>query len=456
MAGDGTKLGPLTMLNFSFTLPDVGLEAKTASGNFQLGCFEIQTENYDSLKICLAEISKNLSTMAKINNTIKIGEEIYHLKFLLGGDMKFLHTVMGLNSCNSNNPCLWCKWNKDFFSKLSSQALPEIIGLARNSKEQSDHLKNVFLAEAEPLLGYSKERLFDFIEFDDCVFDTLHLLLRVVEKMMKLFVAELEILDDNTSTNINDLPYQNRLYEALREIGILSPTYLENGIHKLKSFTGDDCLNILGKLKFDIFFPQDKFPLFDKKEIFNSLLRDFNDMFLKIKSNFYVDNSNVFQIQADAWLSSYTNTFHLKHVTGYMHLFCHHLVGFVEEHGDVDVFNCQGLEKRNHQLTKEYFAGSNRKNNHKTYHYQIMAQRNRMESYKKVISKPIKQRNYKLKLIRNSIHRQESAQNWIENIFNGIRISINDTYQNQTKTFSIKVKIIKKTQIFWLKRTWRT
>jgi hypothetical protein len=115
LAGDGTKVGPLTMLNFSFTLPDLGAVAKTANGNFQLGCFEIKSENYETLKVCLAEIAKNVSNMAKINNTITIDNEVYKIKFLLGGDMKFLHTVMGLNSCNSNNPCLWCKLNKDLF-----------------------------------------------------------------------------------------------------------------------------------------------------------------------------------------------------------------------------------------------------------------------------------------------------------------------------------------------------
>ena len=134
------------------------------------------------------------------------------------------------------------------------------------------------------------------------------------------------------------------MYEALREIGVQNPTYLENDVHKLKSFTGDDCLNILEKLNFDTFFPQELFPSFDKKGIFNSLLRDFNEMFLKVKSNFYIENSITFQTKADEWLQSFTNTFHLKHVTGYMHLFCHHLLGCVEEHGDVDVFNFQGIE----------------------------------------------------------------------------------------------------------------
>jgi hypothetical protein len=69
----------------------------------------------------------------------------------------------------------------------------------------------------------------------------------------------------------------------------------------------------------------------------------------------------------------------------------------------------------------------------------MMAQRNRMESYKKTIIKPAKKRNCKLKFIRNSIYKEESSQIWVENIFKGLKINSSDTYQNQTKSFSKKV-----------------
>ena len=444
LVGDGTKTGPLTMLNFGFTLPDMGLIAKTATGNYQLGCFEIKKENYDTLKICLAEISKDLSNLAKFENNFIIDNETYTLKFLLGGDMKFLHTVMGLSACNSNHPCLWCKWHKDYFAKLSMDALPEILGLKRTTEEQERFLKkdNISLMESESVEGYAKTPIFDFINFDQCVFDTLHMLLRIVEKMMKLFLAELEVLDDNNSTNLKDLPYQNNFFESLRKIGVQNPIYYVNDVFKMKSLTGEDCLNILEKLKFDVFFPENKYPLFDKKEIFNSLLRGFNEMFLNVKNNFYAENIELLQNQTDEWLSSYTQTFHLKHVTGYLHLFCHHLCSFVEEHGDVDVFNCQGIEKRNHQLTREYFA-SNRKYNQKNFQYQMMSYRNRMESYKKHVPKPIiKRTNFKLKLVRNSIIKEETNQNWIECIYDGHLIKSSDTFANDSKTFSKKVNKI--------------
>ena len=151
------------------------------------------------------------------------------------------------------------------------------------------------------------------------------MLLRITEKLMKLFYAELEILDDNNSTNLKELPHQNKFFESLQFIGVDKPYYMENNSYKLKSFTGEDCLNILGKLDFEFFFPQDNYPLFIKKDIFNILLREFNEIFLNIKMNYYVENKNILQKKTDDWLSSYTTTFHLKHVTGYIHMFAHHL-----------------------------------------------------------------------------------------------------------------------------------
>jgi hypothetical protein len=114
-------------------------------------------------------------------------------------------------------------------------------------------------------------------------------------------------------------------------------------------------------------------------------------MFLNVKQNFYIDNVQLVQDHTDAWLSSYTSIFHLKHVTGYMHVFCHHLCAFVDEHGDFDVYNYQGIEKRNHQMTREYFS-TNRRYNQTNYQYQMIVFKYRMENYKKNIPKPFMKR----------------------------------------------------------------
>jgi hypothetical protein len=79
--------------------------------------------------------------MAKKENTVKINDEIYKLKFLLGGDMKFLHTVMGLSACKSNFPCLWCKWPKDFFFKTKYGCDSRNFMLVKNNTRTISSLK---------------------------------------------------------------------------------------------------------------------------------------------------------------------------------------------------------------------------------------------------------------------------------------------------------------------------
>ena len=79
-------------------------------------------------------------------------------------------------------------------------------------------------------------------------------------------------------------------------------------------------------------------------------------IFIKIKENFYLENSNLLKIEEDEWLKTFTKSFHAKHVTPYMHLFGSHLCFFVEDFGDVDIFNIQGLEKLNEKTKKQYFS----------------------------------------------------------------------------------------------------
>ena len=80
---------------------------------------------------------------------------------------------MGLSACISNNPCLWCKWYKEFFYKLSSIALPEIEVLKRNIEEQLKHINEhkINIGVPEPMFGYANIPIFDFINFEDCVFE---------------------------------------------------------------------------------------------------------------------------------------------------------------------------------------------------------------------------------------------------------------------------------------------
>jgi len=42
--------------------------------------------------------------------TLNINERDYSFTYHLGGDLKFIATVFGINNANSDYPCPWCTW----------------------------------------------------------------------------------------------------------------------------------------------------------------------------------------------------------------------------------------------------------------------------------------------------------------------------------------------------------
>ena len=152
--------------------------AKTAEGNYTLGLFDIDAEQYTTLRECLSELNRNLRQF-KENNKITIHGEQYNVKFLLGGDMSFLHTAMGLNACHSNNSCILCKAVASTFHQTTTELRQEDKRTIQDLRDKL-HCKNQE--------GYKNEPIFDFIEFEDVVFDTLHLLLRVAGNLTLNFI----------------------------------------------------------------------------------------------------------------------------------------------------------------------------------------------------------------------------------------------------------------------------
>ena len=426
LCADGTNAGRTKLLNFCFTLPDEGKVAQTSSGTFSLGIFKIKKENYTTLKYCLSQCAKNLKKFSE-NNIINIDGNIYKVKFLLAGDMKLLHIAMGLNGCNSKNSCLCCKVERSNFYKMDKTDIKNNI---RNSKELNEKIKT--LEPDKSSQGYQRKPIFDFISFDDVVFDTLHLLLRISGKLLSLVLRQCIILDDSNSTNIDELPFQKRFYDHLSKIGIKDPytfekTETDTG-HKMqlktRSFNGQDCLIVLKNINLIEEFPE----IVQNAEI-NSVFTSFYEIFIKLKDNFYINNTGLLETETEDWLNSFINCFPTKHVTPYMHLFASHLCFFVEKHGDIDVLNIQGLENKNNQTTLQYFGQTNRGAD---FTYQMMEYRIIQEHYKSnEEQKEIKKRAPSVKREkRKTIIENESQENWCQFKFKDFILT-----SNQIKDF---------------------
>jgi hypothetical protein len=64
----------------------------------------------------------------------------------------------------------------------------------------------------------------------------------------------------------------------------------------------------------------------------------------------------------------------------------------------------------------------------------MLSYRNRIESYKKIGTNPIRRKvNFKLKFIRNTIEIEEAKRDWCQFIIQGIKIGDTETYETFSK-----------------------
>ena len=86
----------------------------------------------------------------------------------------------------------------------------------------------------------------------------------------------------------------------------------------------------------------------------------FYDLFIKLKANHYIGKINELITDTEMWRKAFLKVYQEPEVTPYMHLVISHMWFYVQLHGDVDIFNIQGLEKLNDFTSTEYFRATNK------------------------------------------------------------------------------------------------
>ncbi len=95
-------------MNLTFTVLNEGKLAETSEGNYMIGIFDITNEDYDTISICFAEIKIEIDNLSEI----EIDGSKYKIETYIGGDLKMLANIYGINKANVNCPCIWCIWDK--------------------------------------------------------------------------------------------------------------------------------------------------------------------------------------------------------------------------------------------------------------------------------------------------------------------------------------------------------
>ena len=187
LTGDGTNIGKhLHVVNFAFTILDEGDMAYSAAGNHCIAIFK-ELESYDSLKLCLQDIIRDVKQLTRIN----IGEIEFEIMYFLGGDWKFLAMITGIDLATATHACIWCKCPAiERHDSTQKWSISDTSFGARTIEE------NMTIATSRSKkYNVSHPPLFPFIPLTRVVVDNLHMFLRVADTLIDLLILELRRLD---------------------------------------------------------------------------------------------------------------------------------------------------------------------------------------------------------------------------------------------------------------------
>jgi hypothetical protein len=193
LSGDGTQIGRvLKIINITFTIVSDPKKCKTAKGNYTLGII-IGKENGYHLKIAFNYVMKSIKNIKSFN----FKNKKYEVEFFFGADWVFMAEVLGIQHANSDYPCLFCICAKLEFADYElheHRVANDPLNYFRGKK-----LFEILIKQANSK-GFVCESFMDFIDFKNCVIDTLHLFIRIATKLISLFVKELCRLDKYNGT----------------------------------------------------------------------------------------------------------------------------------------------------------------------------------------------------------------------------------------------------------------
>jgi hypothetical protein len=127
---------------------------------------------------------------------------------------------------------------------------------------------------------------------------------------------------------------------------------------------------------------------FDNDTIINNLaLKCFDNVFeefffiLNNIKKLDVLNLDQLKLRLKKWLRKYVELGGSEEITPYIHIFVFHVPELIKKYRNINLFNCQGLEKLNELTIKDFHTSTNKKKQNKAYLKQLFEKRNRIEFY---------------------------------------------------------------------------
>jgi len=367
LSGDGARMSRSTnFMMLSFALLQRNEDVMSPKHNKTIAIVN-GPESYETLQTSLQYLFQEINNLIE-KQFISIDGNDVKVEFFLGGDLKFLLIIMGLNSAIADFSCLWClihkndRWDTskpmDYYNTNTMKRTIEDI------KAKCKETENYGCIH-EPLLN---------IPLTNVILDELHLLLRITDKLLQNVIDEVlerDAVEDFQKTRGQQKGlHLSKLIKSINDLGISFSIWnrrnadgSESPIKEFTSLLGSQKKKLLKKFpsKFDEFLNTETLStvkqiwidfglLYDKLSDFNLTQAAANDLFHEGKA----------WIELFCSLRGKRSGYTRPRVTPYMHTIPYHIPHFIQNHGCLKKFTGQGVEKNNDDAKRIYFNKSNK------------------------------------------------------------------------------------------------
>ena len=286
-----------------FSCLDEGDKCQSAYGHYTLGMFDIQNENYETVKVCLAELAAEISEMDFIeiydpdapateasSSSSSASEETNNqqhatagsapnsghaelwscrkirvkiIKYI-AGDLKSIAIMKGTDSANANHACPWCIVHKFAYQNPVRAFNEEYSMLNEAQGARRDHNRQFHLAQPDgDRKGYKNPGIDFGIDFHMVVADTLHTYIRISNTLFEALIHCLITYDDDHGSD-----FLNAFADYFSSLKIRRPI-LRRGRKslELRAYTGEEYKKIWDLFDISVICSEENETLQKMKEV---------------------------------------------------------------------------------------------------------------------------------------------------------------------------------------------
>ena len=358
ISGDGAKVSRVSnFLVVSFSVLDDNSNSHMSQRVLAVvNC----DENYSNLKSSLGPLFQEINQLHSKQYLDVDGRKI-KLEMFIGGDMKFIQLLLGMNSDIATFACPWCKVSKECRGDIS---LPWDFYHGQNITRSVEEMKSFKSTSAKANFGSKNPPLLN-IETDHYVPDELHMLLRVMDVLMRNLIDDAVSKDQFAKITGGATDNLDLLVKEIQNCGVSFKTwYSKSGELEYTSLTGADMKKVLRHLPDRLLFCIHE----DTRDHVVKLWKEFYALYTLVtdSSNKTFESQVVFA-QVHNFMSGFLKIgsikregYHPKNVTPYLHVLLYHIPFFVGKYGSLSKFSGQAVEKTNDILKHIHQTKSNK------------------------------------------------------------------------------------------------